>query len=345
VGTAASYDIRRAAQRILSEVDLAAALPLTGVPPPTTAGTVQQLVVSGLDADTAHYFAMRVADDAANLSPLSNYTAAVTAPSGSTPTAPHLVVSQLRIAGSSNDAIELYNPTAAPIALADHSIQYLAANGNFGFRVNLNAAHSVPSRGWYLVAADGYSGVPVRDGSLGTSNLSASAGHALLVAKTANVSGCADAAIVDRVGYGGTASCAETSPATTPGAGLSISRRPGGEAGAGQDSDDNAMDFLSSATPLFHNRFSPPASPPASLGHVRDTLYLTSEAGATRLDWAAAAGATGGYRVYRFDTPDGGVSPPPPWLTTAQTTAVDGATPPSIWFYIVRATDGIDETD
>lgn len=343
VGTATSYDIRRAAQRILSEADFAAAFPLVGVPLPAAAGAPQQFVASGLSADTAYYFAMRVADDAANVSPLSNCTAAVTAPPGSTPTAPHLVISQLRIAGSNDDAIELYNPTTAPISLADHSIQYLAANGNFGFRVNLTAAHSVPSRGWYLVAADGYSGSPTRDGSLSTSNLSASAGHALLVAKTTNVSGCADATIVDRVGYGIAASCPETSPATTPGAGLSSSRRPGGEAGAGQDSDDNAVDFHSPATPLLHNRFSPPASPPGSLGHVRDTLYLTNEGGTTRLEWAAAAGATA-YRVYRFDTPDGGVSPPPPWLTTTEPRALEPATPPSIWFYIVRATDGVDET-
>lgn len=342
-GTASSYDVRRAASRILTEADFAAASPLAGEPAPGPAGAAEQMTVSGLAADTPSYFALKVVDEAANPSPLSNGASAVTAPPGGGSSVTHLVLSQLRTAGSVDDVLELYNPTASPISLAGTSVQYLAANGNFGFRVNLTAANSVPAHGWYLVAANGYAGSPARDDSLGTSNLSGTSGHALLVGKTTNVSGCPDAAIVDRVGYGAGATCPEGAAASAPGAGTSISRKPGGESGAGQDQDDNAGDFLSPAAPSFHDRASAPASPGGTLGNVRATLYLAREAGGARLEWGNAAGATG-YRVYRGATADFMAQAPAPWASPAAATVLDPGVPGTLWFYLVRATDGVAES-
>ena len=196
VGTADSYNLRRRSQRILTDADFAAATPIGGALSPKAAGKAESLVVSALVADTAYYFALKVADEAAQTSPLSNVASAVTGPAGGGSTVNHLVISQIRIAAATDDVVELYNPTSAPISLTDTSVQYLAANGNFGFRVNLTGANSVPKHGWYLVAANGYSGSPSRDDSMGTSNMSPTAGHALLVSKTTNVSGCSDAAII-----------------------------------------------------------------------------------------------------------------------------------------------------
>jgi len=337
VGTAASYDIRRAARPIASEIDFAAATPMTGEPAPLPAGSPQSFDVSGLTADTGYHFGMKTIDDASNASARSNTTSAVTAPSGGGTSASHLVVSQLRTAGASDDVVEIFNPTAAPIALAGTSIQYLAANGNFGFRVNLGAGASVPARGWYLVAANGYAGPPVRDDSLGTSNMSGTAGHALLVGKTTSVSGCSDAAIIDKVGYGATASCPEggsghATPA--PGSGASVTRKPADASGNGQDTDVNDADFAAPATAAFRSAASPPATPPAGLGNVRNTLYLSKSAGTVTLDWGAASGASG-YRVYRNTLL---------WASPAASAVSDPEIPATSFFYVVRATDGTVES-
>ncbi len=347
-GTAASYDVRRSAQRIRTLADFAAATPVPGTPAPGAPGSPQQFTVTGLAANTTYYFALRVSDEAANLSGLSNDAWATTGLPGGGSTVNHLVVSQVRTAGSTDDVIEIYNPTANPISLSGYSVQYLAANGNFGFRVNLTGSNSVPAFGWYLVAGNGYSGTPGRDDSLGTSNMSGTAGHALVVSKTSNVSGCSDAAIVDKVGYGASASCPEGGSGkntAAPGSGLSVTRLPGGALGSGQDTDVNSIDFGAPATPVFHSRASAPASPPATLGNVGASLYLDRTVSAATLTWGYAAGATA-YRVYRGTTPDFMVGAPAPWQSPSSNSVADAGlpTPGGAFFYVVRATDGTNES-
>jgi hypothetical protein len=346
VGTAASYDLRRSAQRILTDADFSAATPVVPVPLPKVAGSAETIDVAGLAADTAYYFALEVIDDAAHASSVSNVASAVTGPAGGGTSVSHLVISQIRISGSADDVVELYNPTPAPIALTGTSLQYLAANGNFGFRVNLTGANSVPSHGWYLIAANSYAGSPARDDSMGTSNLSNAAGHALLVAKTTNVSGCSDAAIVDKVGYGASASCPEGGSghaAATPGSGLSISRKPADATGNGQDTDLNDADFNAPSGPGFRNRFSTPAIPASALGNVKNTLFLAKDAFGAELTWANASAATG-YRVYRGTSADFMAVNPPPWASPAANGATDAETPAEIFFYVVHAVDGAGES-
>jgi hypothetical protein len=280
------------------------------------------------------------------VSPLSNGASAVTGPPGGGAPIVHLVISQLRIAGSTDDVVELYNPTSAPISLAGTSIQYVASNGNFGFRVDLNGANGVPANGWYLIAANGYSGSPARDDSLASSNMSSSAGHALLVGKTTNVSGCSDPAIIDKVGYGASATCPEGGAGhatAVPGMGASVTRRPGDATGNGQDTDANDADFMPPGTAAFRNGLSSPATPPGALGNVKNTLFVTRNAGAAELTWANAQGATG-YRVYRGATPGFMSGNPSPWSTPAGNVVADADPPVSGFYYLVRATDGIDES-
>ena len=346
VGTASSYDLRRGSQRILTDADFAAATPIAGAPAPKAAGGAESFVVSGLVADTAYFFALKVADEVAHTSPLSNGASAVTGPEGGGPPVNHLVISQFRVSGTTDDVVELYNPTNAPISLTGTSLQYLAANGNFGFRVNLTGANSVPAHGWYLVGANGYAGSPARDDSMGTSNLSGSAGHALLVGKITNVSGCSDAAIIDKAGYGATATCPEGGAghaATAPGAGLSDTRKPGDATGNGQDTDANDADFSTPGTAVFRSLISTPATPPAALGNVKSTLFLTKGAGGAELAWANAQAATG-YRVYRGTTADFMTGNPAPWSTPSASGTTDAETPIAIFFYLVRATDGVGES-
>jgi hypothetical protein len=118
-----------------------------------------------------------------------------------------------------------------------------------------------------------------------------------------------------------------------------VTRKPGGTSGDGQDTDFNDADFMAPATPAFDNRFSTPATPPSSLGNVGNSLYLSAGASGTTLSWANAAGATG-YHVYQGETPGFMLSSPAPWATTTVPTTVDATLPSPILFYVVRATDG-----
>ena len=173
--------------------------------------------------------------------------------------------------------------------------------------------------------------------------MASSAGHALLVGKITNVSGCGDAAIIDKVGYGAQASCPEGgsgSAAASPGPGLSVVRRPGNTAGNGQDTDVNAADFLPPGSAVWRNTGSTPAIPPVALGNVKNSLYLAKGAAdAASLAWGNAYGATG-YLVYRGVTPDFMAGSPAAWATPAANSAADPEPAVPLFFYVVRATDG-----
>ncbi|HBL16902.1 MAG: hypothetical protein A2X36_08150 [Elusimicrobia bacterium GWA2_69_24] len=73
VGTAASYDLRYTPiGPIDTAAKFAAAPAAAGLPVPAAAGTPQSFALTGLLAATTYYLALRSADEAANLSPLSN---------------------------------------------------------------------------------------------------------------------------------------------------------------------------------------------------------------------------------------------------------------------------------
>jgi hypothetical protein len=78
VGTATSYDVRYSTSPITGS-NWATAAQATGEPAPAVAGTAQTFMVRSLSRQATYYFAVRVSDDAGNMSPLSNV------PSGTTP--------------------------------------------------------------------------------------------------------------------------------------------------------------------------------------------------------------------------------------------------------------------
>ena len=176
--------------------------------------------------------------------------------------------------------------------------------------------------------------------------MAANAGHALLVGKTTNVSSCSDAAIVDKAGYGASATCPEGGSghaAASPGSGLSVTRKPGDANGNGQDTDVNDSDFAAPGTAAFRNRFSTPATPQAALGNVKHTLFLSKAGGTATLTWANASGATG-YRVYRGTAANFMTGAPAAWDNPPTNGTADADTPAPIFFYIVHATDGSAES-
>jgi chitodextrinase len=84
-GTAASYDVRYSTSPITSS-NWSSATPATGEPVPAVAGTAQSLTVSGLQRQGTYYFAAKVADEAGNVSALSNVPS-ITTPDSMPPAA------------------------------------------------------------------------------------------------------------------------------------------------------------------------------------------------------------------------------------------------------------------
>ena len=76
-GTATSYQIRYSTAPITA-ANFASATTVAGVPVPAAPGTAQSVVVHGLSRQVTYYFALRTADDAGNLSALSNVPSTTT---------------------------------------------------------------------------------------------------------------------------------------------------------------------------------------------------------------------------------------------------------------------------
>lgn len=346
-GTASSYDIRSSSSRILTEADFAGAAPLTGEPSPLAAGTPQQMTVPGLTANTSYYFAMKVSDEVPNASGLSSCAWGTTAPGGLA--ANHLVISQVQTNGGTGFAedefYELYNPTGSSVSLGGLSLQYKSATGTTHNSQSLSG--SIASHGYYLVARAAYDGSPEEDLTTTVLNIGATGGNLFLVSGTTPLpdSSCSTSAlIIDKVAWG-TGNCPEGSAASAPAGNNSIQRKPGGTQGAGQDSGDNAADFFHLSPSLPHSTASDPAEPPpsASLGNVRATLFAEGEVSGAQLRWGSAAGATA-YRVYRGTAADFMAGLPPPWQTVATTSLLDATVPSPILYYVIRATDGTNES-
>ena len=70
-GTAATYDLRYSTS-IITAATFASATQATGEPAPKYSGYAETFTVTGLDAGTAYYFALKVADGVPNWSGLSN---------------------------------------------------------------------------------------------------------------------------------------------------------------------------------------------------------------------------------------------------------------------------------
>ena len=352
-GTAASYEIRMSMNPIRNEAEFAAATTLTP-PSPLAGGTNQSFTVSSLTSDTVYFFAMKTSDEVPNTSAMSNTAWALTQEvgSGATPVN-HLVISQIRVAGGTADFVELFNPTSDAISTNGYSIQYLSANpSSVGSKANLSTSNSVPAYGWYLIAGTAYSESPSANETSGAIALGGTAGHVLLVGKTTNVSPlCTDALIVDKVGYGSTAACPEGTYITTPGSGLSISRKPDDQYGNGTDTDVNSADFNAPATPDIHNSSSTPATAPpsgSSLGRVGVTVFLTPGASATSVEWGNTPGATS-YHVYVGTTSDFMTTPPSPVAaaTNSHLDSTDPQTNPQTRcvYFKIFAFDGTDESE
>jgi uncharacterized protein len=202
---------------------------------------------------------------------------------------PDLVISQVYGGGGSsaatpfcNDAIELFNRGTNSVSLANKSVQYGAATGNFGstaaLAFALPAASVAPGAYFLVQAGSATTGactpLPSPDATSTGINMSATAGKVALVDGTLQLQ-CGSATapcgpsntpradgqtILDRVAYG-----AATDPETTPAAALT-NQTSAKRTNECVDTDNNSVDFVS-GTPLFRGACSGntgPTSTPTS---------------------------------------------------------------------------------
>ena len=206
-------------------------------------------------------------------------------------TRPNIVISQVYGGGGNsgatltNDFIELFNPASDPVSVNGLSVQYASAAGTTWQVTTLSG--SIAGGGYYLVqesqGAGGTTALPAPDAT-GSIAMSATAGKVWLVASTVAETGAcpADAAVIDEVSFGTTASDCGFKRTPAPSNTNAELRGDGGCAFTG----DLSADFATAA-PAPRNTASPTraacpgVTPAGPLDHVALTGASTITVGAT----------------------------------------------------------------
>jgi hypothetical protein len=178
----------------------------------------------------------------------------------------HLVISEVMTGGTSasDEFIEIYNPSPSALPLEGLELVYVTASGaTITRKASWPAGSAELSPGaHFLVANEAGLFAGLGDATY-ASGLSATGGSVAL-----RIEGASTA--IDAVGWGATTSTwLEGTPVAAPAAGHSLERLPGGAAGSGMDTDQNAVDFVERDIPDPQNLLSAPipvetASPTAS---------------------------------------------------------------------------------
>ncbi|MDP4253914.1 MAG: Ig-like domain-containing protein [Bacteroidota bacterium] len=207
---------------------------------------------TGLSAGTT-YFYSAWSVDAGN-----NYSTAVTASASTGNAIFNVVINQIYGGGGNsgatfkNDFIELFNNENFPVNLSGWSVQYSSAAGS-GWASNLTPlSGTIPAHGFFLIqesaGAGGSLNLPTPD-LTGTIALSATAGKVILSNSTAAQTGTnpTGPTVIDKVGYGLTATGFETAPTAATDNTTAVVRVTDGA-----DNNNNSTDFKVAA-PLPRN--------------------------------------------------------------------------------------------
>lgn len=169
-GTAASYDLRYSTSEIAAD-NWSEAASFSNIPSPSPAGSQESFVVSNLSPGTLYYFALKSADEAGNVSPLSNVVSTQTLALPRTPQTPsengHPLISEILFDADGGDEgkefIELYNPTDETLDLAGWSLKYrrndstsTVSLASFKTSSHPEDIVSVRSKGFLLVGLSNY---------------------------------------------------------------------------------------------------------------------------------------------------------------------------------------------
>jgi DNA/RNA endonuclease G (NUC1) len=166
----------------------------------------------------------------------------------------HVTISQLYGGGGnsgatySHDYVELYNPHTTSFDLTGWSLQYASATGE-SWQVQPLGGSIAPGE-YYLIGLatnNAAVGAPLPPANVnGDINMSGTTGKIALVNNFDALAGpcpISDLGIVDFLGYGTTASCAEGTRAPAPSNTTSLFRKNGGAT----DTDNNSADFVTGA--------------------------------------------------------------------------------------------------
>lgn len=171
-------------------------------------------------------------------------------PTDSADTTAHIVISEVQVGGalSTDEFIEMYNPTNESIDVTGWKLQKKTASGST-FNDLAMLSGSIASQGYYLVAHTDYAGATSADTTYTEQSLSANNTVQLLDGVLQ---------LIDKVGMGTATDFEGIGTASSPANGRSIERKahetssaatmgPGGEDefdGNGYDSNDNDTDFI-----------------------------------------------------------------------------------------------------
>ncbi len=186
----------------------------------------------------------------------------------------HVVISEIQIAGATanDEFIELYNPMSQTEDISGWKIRKKSASGTtFYDIITLPSQTSINARSYFLIT---YSS-PTYDGAVTPDITYSNSGSYILAPNNTIFLTNQTDSIIDEVGFG-TAENFESAPfPTNPTANGSIERKPGGLeefAGNGEDSDNNANDFVTRAISDPQNASSPQEPPE---GTVTPTITPT----------------------------------------------------------------------
>jgi hypothetical protein len=160
----------------------------------------------------------------------------------------HLVINEVQLdslagaGGSSDDFIELYNPTDTAVSLAGWSIQKQAASSTATIYKKALAG-TIPAKGHYLIVrGDTDTSQALKDMAdiLTAATFSLASDNAIfLVNDDVNITDKTDANIVDFLGFGKAENYEGIASASNPAEGKSLVREPEGD-----DTDNNSLDFV-----------------------------------------------------------------------------------------------------
>lgn len=176
--------------------------------------------------------------------------------------AAHLVISQVQITGgpgkTTNDFVEIYNPTDSDIDLKGIRLVKRTKTGTSDTSLKSWTSETIiRAHGYFLWANSGFTDISAVPDAATSGSLADDNGVALR-------SGPNDTGtIIDSVAWGEAENVfAEGAVfAGNPEAGQSMERKPGGSAGSGEDTNNNAQDFFLQASPVPKNSQTPAAPP------------------------------------------------------------------------------------
>jgi len=200
-----------------------------------------------------------------------------------------LVISEV-MAGATGDNnyefIELYNATEEPFDLQGYRLLYrLSPEAEEVLVYAWDEPSIVPPHGHFLLVRSGVDVGTVPDAEF-DQPLNTRFGSLILLDPTGGVA--------DRVGWGDKPELAEGTPAPSLENDRSLERRPGGEAGSGQDTDDNGADFALNDDPSPQNTGSPPTPAEAQRLEVALSAPPVAEPGSTFEYEVTVTNRTGG---------------------------------------------------